>query len=319
MRVFFFARYSTNPQEDFAVYEEHESTYDERLAISIVDKLKLTIEALKSEPPIQTLKYLRLLDRTFGFKDLNNMLEDVKLHLSTLGPYGGFKAILSYMIQLECLKRHCQDLNLLAMYSYILTAFGFIKNLLTERMNKYCAKDQFYQFSSDKILKLVDIFRNFRMKSSEELSAIIFTQRRFTAKIVYHILQGLSECDPEFSYLKPDYIVGFNNNPFNSTREGLFVLKKNKQVIEAFRNKEINVIVSSSVLEEGIDMQKCTLVVRYDLPSNYRGYIQSKGRARHKESLFYMLISTKDYDTFSKKYKEFQTVEQIVNNVSMLM
>jgi hypothetical protein len=33
-------------------------------------------------------------------------------------------------------------------------------------------------------------------------------------------VQALKEADSDFSHIIPDFIVGFNNNPFNVTREG---------------------------------------------------------------------------------------------------
>lgn len=222
------------------------------------------------------------------------------------------------MIQLEVLKKQCQDLNMLALFTCIITNLSFIKQILMNHVKNYNEIEQIEKFSSDRILKLINIFREYPNQSKEELCAIIFTKRRFTAKIIYHILHGLRTCNPEFNYIKPDFIVGYNNNPYNSTRENLFITKKNKQVIESFKNKEINVIVSSSILEEGVDVPKCTLVVRYDLPEDYRGYIQSKGRARHKDSHYLMMVEINEYQKFIQKYTEFQSVEGALNNVSVL-
>jgi len=33
-------------------------------------------------------------------------------------------------------------------------------------------------------------------------------------------VQALKEADSDFSHIIPDFIVGFNSNPFNETREG---------------------------------------------------------------------------------------------------
>lgn len=267
------------------------------------------------EPPSYSLN-LTPLNKTVGFKELKNMLDEVALHMSTMGIYGGIKATISYMIQLECLKKHCNSLKMLAVYTTVITNLSFIKQMLADHIKQYNEKEQIKRFSSDKILKLIEIFQQYPQNSDEELCAIIFTKRRFTAKILYHILDGLSH-NPEFQHIKCDYMVGYNNKPYNSTRENLYMTKKNKQVIESFKNKEINVIISSNVLEEGVDVQKCTLVVRYDLPEDYRGYIQSKGRARHKTSLYYMMVENNKYSKFIVKYKDYQAVEERLNQVSI--
>lgn len=308
-------RYSTNPREDFKIYGASHPSFNERIAINLIDKLRELALAFKVENPSYTLS-LRPLNKPFTFKELTNMLDEIILHITTLGMYGAVKTTISYMIQVECLKKHCQDLNMLALLSYIITTLSFIKQIFTQHMKKYSESEQIEKFSSDKILKLIDIFREYKHTSNEELCAIIFTKRRFTAKILYHIIDALRNSNNEFKHLKPDYMVGYNSNPYNATRENLFISKKNKQVIESFRNKETNVIVSSSVLEEGVDMQKCTLVVRFDLPEDYRGYIQSKGRARHKSSIYCMMVEHSEFSKFHSKYQEYQAVEGTLNTVS---
>jgi len=47
-----------------------------------------------------------------------------------------------------------------------------------------------------------------------------------------------------------------------------------------FRLGENNIIVALSSLEELKDIQDCNLVIRFDVPTNYRSYIQSKVKKR---------------------------------------
>lgn len=63
-------------------------------------------------------------------------------------------------------------------------------------------------------------------------------------------------------------------------------------------------------------MPNCSLVVKFDKPTNYRSYVQSKGRARHKSSLYYMMVAADEVQRFHTNYKMYQEVEQILNNVS---
>lgn len=262
------------------------------------------------------LKTLKPLETVVSYRKLSNLVLDLVEQIQVMGTYGGIKAVTAHMIQTERIRRHCQDFNLLHLLSFVVTTFSFVKELLLNSMKNFSEKDQIYNFSSNKILCLIDILKEYRQKSQEELCCIIFTDRRFTAKVVYHVLDALRECDPEFSFLKPNFIVGMNNNPYNDTRENLFCSKKNKQVLQSFVNKEINVLVASSVLEEGVDIPKCTLVIKFDQPKDYRSYIQSKGRARHKSSFYYIMVDRKNTEKFMERYKEFQLVEQTLNDVS---
>ena len=50
-----------------------------------------------------------------------------------------------------------------------------------------------------------------------------------------------------------------------------------QKTLDAFRSKRLNVLVSTSVLEEGIDVTQCNLVIRFDRIQEFRSYVQSKG------------------------------------------
>ena len=67
--------------------------------------------------------------------------------------------------------------------------------------------------------------------------------------------------------------------------------KQQEDVLRKFRQREYNLLVTTSVLEEGVDVPKCNLIVRFSEPHNYRSYIQSKVR----------VLKVKHYCTFLKK------------------
>lgn len=82
-----------------------------------------------------------------------------------------------------------------------------------------------------------------------------------------------------------------------------------------FRNGVSNCIVATDVVDEGIDIPTCTLVIRYDLPLDYRGYVQSKGRARHSSSHYKVLVPNDD-DAFLQRYKDYKETESILKAVN---
>jgi Fanconi anemia group M protein len=72
--------------------------------------------------------------------------------------------------------------------------------------------------------------------------------------------------------------------------------KEQLHVLEEFKNGDIQVLVSTSVGEEGLDVGNCDLVVFYDsVPSVVRA-IQRRGRGRKKQSQVIHLVTKKTRD-----------------------
>lgn len=55
-------------------------------------------------------------------------------------------------------------------------------------------------------------------------------------------------------------------------------------VISQFRNGDLNALFCTSVAEEGLDIQKVSLVICYDIPKRPLSMVQTVGRARSRES-----------------------------------
>nr|XP_023020794.1 endoribonuclease Dicer-like [Leptinotarsa decemlineata] len=309
--------YSTNPSEHLKVCDAHILEPHERIATNFLKKTETVLNFLRVDDSTKAkpldLKGLQPLSTSAGRKDLSNMLQDLAKHIETMGSYGGLKATVSCLIQVERMKQHCEEINFFRVLMYVQTCLSYVKETLSNAMVEFEERQKIFKFSSEKMLALLDILDEYKRKSEEKLCAIVFTARRSTAKVIYHVLQALAECHEGYKELKPEYIVGCNNNPLNDTRENLYGAKRNKRVLQAFTDKEINVLVASNVLEEGVDIPKCTLVIKYDRPEDYRSYIQSKGRARHRKSLYYIMVEVENLRNFEGKYAEFQKVEKLLN------
>lgn len=72
----------------------------------------------------------------------------------------------------------------------------------------------------------------------------------------------------------------------------LFLQKEQKDTIRNFREAALNLLISTSVAEEGLDIPECNLVVRYGLLTNEIAQKQASGRARARDS-HYSVVAQK--------------------------
>lgn len=87
------------------------------------------------------------------------------------------------------------------------------------------------------------------------------------------------------------------------------------QVLERFKKNETNVIVTTNVLEEGIDLQMCNSVIKFDYPETFASYEQSKGRARMKDSTYTVMLDSDKREKFLKKYLLYKEIEEELRRV----
>lgn len=84
----------------------------------------------------------------------------------------------------------------------------------------------------------------------------------------------MSKWEPEkYGYIKTDFVIG-HSRKFFDTDQALTSHKRQEIVLSKFRNNVLNLLVATSVLEEGIDIKHCNLVIRYDPPNDFRSFVQ---------------------------------------------
>ncbi|XP_037666117.1 probable ATP-dependent RNA helicase DHX58 isoform X1 [Choloepus didactylus] len=115
---------------------------------------------------------------------------------------------------------------------------------------------------------------------------IIFTRTRQSAYSLLLWLQqqpGLQAVD-----IRAQLLIGAG-----SSRQSTHMTQREQQeVIRKFRTGTLNLVVATSVAEEGLDIPQCSVVVRYGLLTNDISMVQARGRARAGQSV-YSFVATK--------------------------
>ncbi|HEY6659001.1 MAG TPA: helicase-related protein [Nitrososphaeraceae archaeon] len=123
---------------------------------------------------------------------------------------------------------------------------------------------------------------NILLNDSMSSQILIFSHYRDTAT---HIVDELNKTG-----IKSFRFVG------QSTRNNDIGMKQNEQsvILDSFRKKEFNVLVATSIAEEGLDIPEVKLVIFYEPVASEIRHIQRKGRTGRKSSGNVIILAAKD-------------------------
>ncbi|KAG7161841.1 endoribonuclease Dicer-like 2 [Homarus americanus] len=146
----------------------------------------------------------------------------------------------------------------------------------------------------------------------DSVCGLIFVHHRNMAKIIYRLLKELSDIGGDYAWIFPQYTVEAKESVKDDPRAAEAEHKKQEEVLRRFRHHECNVLVSTRVLEEGIDVPQCNLVLRFDPPTDYRSYVHSCGRARGQDTFYFHLIAKKQEQSFLCDMASYSAFQQVL-------
>ena len=163
-------------------------------------------------------------------------------------------------------------------------------NYISERLNKL-------------FIKIDDLFN-----SNSKSKFIIFIANR----IVAHFLKpALSSYLTKYHKNKKcDEIIGINKQKSGrgTTLTPSITLKKLNEIISNFNEDLFDILIGTSAIEEGLDIQSCNAVLALVELNTPKSFIQIKGRARKSNSHFY--IFTNSTSRAKLKIKNFISIGQ---------
>ena len=134
-------------------------------------------------------------------------------------------------------------------------------------------------------------------RAKSDSKVLIFVDTRESARRL------LKTIDHDFPHFQSQQVVGHGG------WDGQQWVGNQEDIIENFHSGKCRLLVCTSVLEEGIDVSSCDLVIRYNGVSTLIQFIQSRGRARKKGSKFIVIVTEEEL----KRSQEIQEEEKIMD------
>ncbi|KAL2818617.1 hypothetical protein BJX63DRAFT_58166 [Aspergillus granulosus] len=139
-----------------------------------------------------------------------------------------------------------------------------------------------------------------------DFSGLIFAQQRATVAVMAHLISVHPFTRDRFR------TGGFVGMATSSSCKDIFgellTAKMQRGMLDDFRGGRKNLIVATDVLEEGIDVSACSVVVCYNKPPNLKSFLQRRGRARRQHSKYAILLSTDDDNSDLHKWQDLERV-----------
>ncbi|XP_043359470.1 probable ATP-dependent RNA helicase DHX58 isoform X3 [Dermochelys coriacea] len=162
------------------------------------------------------------------------------------------------------------------------------------------------RYENPKLSKLEEILQ-YQFKTLGSSRGIIFTKTRQSAHALHKWIQEnmkLARLGVKAAVLTG---AGYSNQTKHMTQN------EQQDVIKLFRKGDFNLLFSTSVAEEGLDIPECNIVVRYGLMTNEIAMVQARGRARAENSLYSVLAKAHSKEVLRERLNE--TLEELTQRV----
>ena len=130
-----------------------------------------------------------------------------------------------------------------------------------------------------------------------EFSCIVFADMRAVVCMLKELLQNHPRTKEHF---KIGASVGSSLSTKRKHKISEGVVKDQDEdiedVLDDLRFERKNLLISTTVVEEGIDISACNNVICFDQPNNLVSFIQRRGRARSSKSKYHMMVTKKGSD-----------------------
>jgi len=207
-------------------------------------------------------------NKTGAYKALSINAQILRLlHMLSLVETQGLDSLLSYFksMKIQALKKNASK-------ALIRLANDYEINKIFNKLQQYNEKDN--QLLIHPKLNICQDFILKELKINPDAKILVFSKLRDSVKVIASKLK-------KNNLIKAKRFVGQTTK---STQDKGLSQKKQIEILNNFKEGKYNVLVSTNVGEEGLDIAECDLVIFYDTVASEIRLIQRKGRtARFRE------------------------------------
>ncbi|KAJ4405537.1 Dicer-like protein 2 [Neurospora sp. IMI 360204] len=230
----------------------------------------LFLKAQHTERARERLRQAFTKKDTVAHKEMRGVYNRAVLLCREVGPWAAdyylSRAISQMLAELECEPP--------AHFRYIGEALGSIPiPAISEEPNQL----------SPKVQTLLQVLAS----HEQDPVGIVFAQERVMVSIVTHVISTHPLTKDRY---RTASMIGTARVPGKTKNYKDMTKKEDMTSLEGFREGRFNLLVATSVLEEGIDVPICNLVICFDEPLNIKSFIQRRGRARMGSSTLYLMV-----------------------------
>ncbi|EDW00591.1 GH20958 [Drosophila grimshawi] len=307
--------HSTKPREYLVAYNDRNQTFEviEEIRSLILSYLKSLDLITIPNQPVRMSKGLHVQRDSNKKSVIKLMLNDFLYQLDNYGIYAGSIAILSMYAEFDIKRRQSETIVMRNTYRLVVGLCDRIRHMLVNQLTDddedekaANTEEVIMNFSTPKVQRFLQYLKDtFANKNPKDICCLVFVERRYTCKCIYGLLLKYIAAVPELrNVLAPQFMVGRNGIflDFESVLERRWL----RSAIQQFRDGEANMMVCSSVLEEGIDVQACNYVMILDPIKTFNMYVQTKGRARAKDASFVLFSSELNKPKISLQIQQYR-------------
>ncbi|EED15535.1 RNA helicase/RNAse III, putative [Talaromyces stipitatus ATCC 10500] len=299
-------KWTHKPELSIVTYSSQSDQTTEILK-GLDDILELTLADIENDPYVKSLRakkddkksqeiLIKLLDsgKTFTRKEIMSLAQRAQVINAELGSWAADVFVVTCAEKFIEAAVHRSDNNIFRQWEdaekiYMMQYLSMLPAIAKTRVWG-SVPDHISQKAKSLITTIANTY-------NPGYRVIVFAEQRATVIMLAHLLS----VHPLTKGIVTKYFLG-NSNYANrkSNITELSTLVEQKDVLTELRVGKTNVLIATNVLEEGIDVPACNIVICFDPPKDLRSFIQRRGRARDRQSRLVLFIDGNDDDGLAK-------------------